>query len=143
MERRLGNEIRKLNNLMHRKFMKDIKQNVGEDVTIIHAWILKYIISMEPDDVFQKDIEREFEISKSTVTSTLKLMEKKGLITRESVEYDERLKKICITDIGRRIDYDMQEDAKRIDSLLTEGIELERLNIFYAVLDEIKNNAEK
>lgn len=143
MDRKLGYEIRKLNNLMHRKFMKEIKQSVGEDVTIIHAWILKYIIRMEPNDVFQKDIEREFEISKSTVTSTLKLMEKKGLITRESVDYDERLKKICITDIGKRIDYDMQEIAKRADSLMIEGIETERLNIFYEVLDEIKKNAEK
>ena len=64
MDRKLGYEIRKLNNLMHRKFMKEIKQSVGEDVTIIHAWILKYIIRMEPNDVFQKDIEHEFEISK-------------------------------------------------------------------------------
>lgn len=42
--------------------------------------------------IFQKDLETEFCIGRSTVTNILNLMEKKGFVRRESVSYDARLK---------------------------------------------------
>ena len=48
-------------------------------------------------DVYQKDIEEEFRIRKSTVTGILKLLEKNGFIRRESVPQDARLKRIVPT----------------------------------------------
>lgn len=139
--RKIGRELKKLNNLMCRRFERDWKRCM-EDATVIHGWILIYIEKNEPQEVFQRDIEGEFNIAKSTATSTLKLMEKKGLITRASVEYDERLKKLCLTDKGRGITQKMRGYAEESDRGLTEGIPPERLAVFYEVLDRIRDNIE-
>ena len=70
----------------------------------------------------QKDIESEFAISRSTVTNILKLMEKKGYITRASVASDARLKKIALTDKGIQtavmLKKAVEENAKNFDRLL-------------------------
>ena len=50
--------------------------------------------------VFQRDIEREFSITRSTVTNILQLMEKKGYIERRSVPRDARLKQLILTEQG-------------------------------------------
>lgn len=141
LQKRIGREIRMVDNLLRRQCEKELKQFLGKDVTVIHLWILNYIVDSEPGIVFQKDVEKEFEIAKSTATSTLKLMEKKGLITRETDPADERFKKLCITDKGRQITKEFYERAKQADRQLIKGIDEERLNIFYSVLDEIKKNA--
>ena len=54
------------------------------------------IVSME-QDIFQKDIEEEFGIRPSSVTGLLQALEQEGLISRESVSTDGRLKKIVLT----------------------------------------------
>ena len=60
--------------------------------------VLRYILmSTLHRDVYQKDIEEEFQIRKSTATGILKLMEKHGFIRRESAQQDARLKRIVPT----------------------------------------------
>lgn len=140
-ERKIGRELKRLNNLMCRRFERDWKCCM-EDATVMHGWILVYIAKNEPREIFQRDIEREFNIAKSTATSILKLMEKKDLITRVSVEYDERLKKLCLTDKGRGITQSMRGYAEESDRGLIEGIPPEQLQIFYQVLDRIRDNIE-
>ena len=50
----------------------------------------------------QRDIEREFSITRSTVTNILQLMERKGYIQRQSVPQDARLKQLVLTEEGIR-----------------------------------------
>lgn len=141
-ERSIGHSIKTLNNLMCRQFDRARKRCMGEDATVMHIWILRFIDRRGDEATFQKDVEKEFKISKSTVTNILKLMEKKKLITRESVDYDDRLKKLCLTEKGRQITDTMKQSAMKSDKMLIEGIEPEKLEIFYEVLDHIKYNIE-
>lgn len=141
-ERSIGHEIKSLNNLMCRRFDRNRKQCTDEDVTVMHVWILIFIRKRGDQDTFQRDVEKNFEISRSTATNILQLMEKKELITRESVQYDERLKKICLTEKGRRITEEMRQMADRSDRELVAGIEKEKLAVFYEVLDDIRHNIE-
>ncbi len=53
--------------------------------------------------VFQRDIEDVFRIKRSSVTSVLQTLEKKGLIIRESVPGDARIKKLVLTDAARKM----------------------------------------
>ena len=109
----------------------------------MQTWILGYIYQTQPKEIFQKDIEREFELAKSTTTSILKLMERKELIVRKSVDYDDRLKQITLTDKGRDIMFAMWDNIIKSDIKLIQGIDKEKLDIFYEVLDQVKANAEK
>ena len=49
-------------------------------------------------DIYQKDVEKEFQIRRSTATGTLQILEKNGFIRREPVKQDARLKKLVPTD---------------------------------------------
>lgn len=141
--RSLGHSIKTINNLMHRSFERDRKRCMGDDATVMHIWILIFIARRGDKPTFQKDVEKEFRISKSTVTNIIKLMEKKKLITRVSVDYDDRLKRLCLTDKGREITDGMEQMAMESDRALIRGIDKDKLDIFYEVLDQIKYNIEQ
>ena len=76
------------------RFIDQRARNKGlDEVTLSNGWILKTLYENPGRDVFQKDIEAECGMARSTVAGVVKLMERKGLIRRESVASDARLKK--------------------------------------------------
>lgn len=61
--------------------------------------IIEYLASFAQNkSIYQKDIEHEFNIRKSTATNVLRLMENKGLIYKKVDQRDTRLKAILLTD---------------------------------------------
>ena len=92
----IGHRIKTLNNLM-RKTM-DKQTGRPDRATLMHCWIIGFVEEREYIglDTFPKDIEKEFSINRSTTSEMLKLMCKNGMITREEVDYDARLKKIVL-----------------------------------------------
>lgn len=118
----IGHEIKAIDHLMQRKIIMIASKAGLDKVTVMHGWIIGYLSHNNEKDVYQKDIESEFAISRSTVTNILKLMEKKGYIKRESVESDARLKKITLTDKGNQTGIILQkaveENEKSFDRLL-------------------------
>ena len=52
------------------------------NLTGMQLFILEYLYQHQQQDVFQRDLEAEFHVRRSTVTGILKGMEKKGLIQR-------------------------------------------------------------
>ena len=90
-EERIGFEIRRLDHMLARNLQAHVKTAGIDEVTVMHGWIIRYLYANRDKDVFQRDIEKYFSIGRSTVTNIIQLMEKKGFIVRESVEYDARL----------------------------------------------------
>ncbi len=88
-------QIRRVNNLIFRKINAFSRANGLEQGTPMHGWIVEYLYSHQSEPVFQRDIERDFSITRSTVTNILQLMERKGYIERQSVPQDARLKCWC------------------------------------------------
>ena len=88
----------------------------GTQVQIIHY------LSESTDNIYQKDIEKEFNIRRPTATNILKTMERDDLITRLSVTSDSRLKKIVLSDkskvMEQPIDQFMSENNQKILSTL-------------------------
>ena len=90
--------IATLSNLIRRK-IHSLDRIPG--LTPVQDAVLHFILGRcREQDLFQKHVEEEFNLRRSTATELLKLMEKKGLIYREGVSYDARLKKIMPTDKG-------------------------------------------
>ena len=86
--------VSKLSNQLRRKLdmLSSRKEFSGSQGRTLH------FLLAQTQDVFQKDIEEEYGIRPSTATELLKQMEKNGLVVREPVAYDNRLKKIVLTD---------------------------------------------
>lgn len=86
-----------------RRLMEQRLSKTG--LTPIQSRILGYIFMEESREhsVFQRDIEELCRIRRSSVTSVLQLLEKKGLLRRESVPEDARLKKLMLTEEGWKL----------------------------------------
>lgn len=126
-------QLRRVNNLIQRRQNQLARADGVEDVTSMHGWILGYLDRRSGMDVYQRDIERDFSITRSTVTNILQLMEKKGYIRRESVPQDARLKRLVLTEAGAQVHHtivrSLRETEGYIAGLLTpeESDELLRL----------------
>lgn len=74
-------------------------------LTGIQSRLLGYIHKEEEHgrSVYQRDIEEVLRIKRSSVTSLLQTLEKKGLVIRESVEGDARIKKLVLTEEARQL----------------------------------------
>ena len=140
-ERHLGFEIRTLNNLIKRFFEhhkpEEFKQSTG-----VHGWAIRYFYENRDKDIFQRDFEARFSIRRSTATNMLKLMEKIGIITRENVSFDARLKKIGLTKKAMEIHKKATQNIEEIEDKLKKDITQEELKLFYSVVDKIKANLE-
>ena len=122
-----------MNNLIFRKIGQIARTYGVEAVTPMHCWIMEYLYRHSETPVFQRDIEREFSITRSTVTNILQLMERKGYITRQSVEQDARLKQLVLTEKGRQFHEDTMRAFHQTDEyvagLLTEEENTELLRL--------------
>ncbi len=140
-QRQLGFEIRTINNYVNR-FVQSTKPDELKECTGVHGWAIRYFYENRDKDIFQRDFEARFSIRRSTATNMLKLMEKNGLITRENVSYDARLKKIVLTEKAIEIHKKAIKNIEMIENTLKKGITEEELNTFYSVIDKIKANLE-
>lgn len=141
-ERHLGFEIRTLNNCVKR-FMESTKPEEFDKSTGVHGWVVRFFYENRDRDIFQRDFEARFSIRRSTATNMLKLMEKNGIITREPVDYDARLKKIVLTEKAVELHKKAEKNIERSEKILKNGISDDELAIFYKVADKIKNNLEE
>ena len=82
-------QIRRVDNLIFRKINQFARENDVEQATPMHGWIIGYLYRHRDTPVFQRDIEREFSITRSTVTNILQLMERKGY-TEEGICFHEK-----------------------------------------------------
>ncbi len=140
-DRHLGFEFRTLNNLIKRYFEQHKPQEL-KNSTGVHGWAIRYFYENREKDIFQRDFEARFSIRRSTATNILKLMEKNGLITREAVRYDARLKKIVLTDKAVAIHKDATQNIEIFENTLKNGLTQQETEFLYKILDKIKANLE-
>ena len=90
--------------------------------------------------MFQKDVEEEYSLRPPTATKILKDMEKNGLIRRETVPYDARLKRIVVTEKGLQYQGMIRESLEEMERRLTEGITEDDLATFFRVISRMIRN---
>ncbi|MCJ7856009.1 MarR family transcriptional regulator [Lachnospiraceae bacterium NSJ-143] len=133
-----GLAIKELSNLMRRATFGCKRPE--NNVTMMQGWVIEYLCRKSEEDVFQKDIESRFGIRRSTATTILKLMEKDGLIERSKVDYDARLKKICVTEKAKKINEYVYSRIVETEKIMLRGISESELEIFFTITDKMKNN---
>lgn len=142
-DRRLGFELHRASRMVKRYIDSDTNKLYVDKMTGTHGWAVGYFYSNKDRDIFQRDLEQEFDIRRSTASNILSLMEKNGLIKRESVPYDARLKKITLTDKAVEIQNKIDDNFEKLELTMRQGISDEELKTFYNVLDKICNNLER
>ncbi len=143
MERKLGFEIHRSSRLVKRFMDNDATKLYVDKMTGTHGWAIGFFYHNRDRDIFQKDFEQEFNIRRSTASNILALIEKNGLIVRESVPYDARLKKITLTQKAIEIQHIVESAFEKLEDTIQNGISPEELEVFYRVLDKINTNLER
>ena len=140
MKETVHNELRSLSHLIYRFIENLPNKKKIESMTGTNGCIIGYLSENSDHDVFQKDIEKAFGITRSTASKVINLMEQKGLVERQSVSHDARLKKIVMTDKSKAISHLMAEDMTLVESVLTEGFSPEEKKALYDYLKRMKQN---
>jgi DNA-binding MarR family transcriptional regulator len=138
--RLIGFEIRSLNNLIMRNIESAFEGKQYDGVTATNGWIIGFLAANSDKNIYQKDLEEQFSITRSTASKVLILMEKKGLIERHRVPHDARLKKLTLTKKAQTISSQMTENAKEFETILTKGLTPEELDSFYHCIQKMRDN---
>ena len=141
-ERPLVFQVKSLNNQIKRLLERTAIENNGANLTGMQYAILGYLSEhVGVRDLFQRDVEAEFNIRRSTATGMLQLLEREGYIRRIGVPNDARLKKIVLTEKAGEVDKVASANMIRLQARLTRGITSGEMAQFYRTLDKILDNA--
>lgn len=137
----VGRRIKIINNLMKRSMDKFFGRR-PDRATLMHTWILGFLQNRQDAgiDTFQKDIEAEFSINRSTTSEMLKLMCKNGMISRVPVDYDARLKKIVLTEKSLKFNQELSRKMNEIDKILIKGLTESEVETFLKLCDKLIDN---
>ncbi|CEO11230.1 MarR family transcriptional regulator [[Clostridium] sordellii] len=140
---KLGLDISKINHIISRKMDASVINAIDDNLTISQAYVIDFIsIEGKNKEIFQKDLEREFDLKRSSVSLMLNNMEKSDLIERVPVTEDARLKKIVLTEKSKKIYEKISIAIDSIENRLSEDITQEEIEVFQIVLEKIRNNLE-
>ena len=106
--------IRSLHNVVNR-YLRVTRPEAAEGISNGNVDIIVYLARHDNEEIFPQDIEQRFGVTRSTSCRVLGLMEQKGLIAREPVKRDARLKKIVLTDKSRHIAEVLHDNAKNME----------------------------
>ncbi len=139
-----GRLVRMLNHQLKRN-QKPEEAVEDDELTPMQRHILNYILlETLHRDIYQKNLEEEFQVRKSTVSGILKLIEKNGFIYRESVKEDARLKRILPTKKAEALRPSILELIHETVIRMTEGVSEQVLFLCKKVLFQMcQNLAEK
>lgn len=132
-----------LHQCFRRRFEENARKRGLDDVTITHGRILGFIARGQGRDVYQKDIENEFHINRSTVTSIMQVMEKNGLIERRMVPQDNRLRQVLLTQKGEEMHRKTVSVIDDTEQQMLEGIPEAEIIAFFETVYKIENNLTK
>jgi DNA-binding MarR family transcriptional regulator len=138
----MGYRFRLIHNQMHK--MMEAKRHANEEgagaLTGMQRWALGYLEAHKGEDIYQKDIEAEFAISRATASNMLAVMERKGLIRRISVEHDARLKKLVLTSEACRMLEQANRDIEEMEERMQKGMSPEEVSELRELLNRVLTN---
>ena len=138
----IGFHIRIVSILINRYRDRLNESNPVERLTGTQGWVQRYLYEHQNVDVFQRDLENVFSVRGATMTNMLKLMEKNGFITRESVPHDARLKKIVLTQKAIENHERVMQNVRTMEDVVSKNLTNEEISEFIRIIQKIEKTLE-
>ncbi len=138
----IGYKIRLLHNQIHKRMEAKKQENEKEPLTGMQRWTLGFLRDHDGEDIYQKDIETEFSVSRATASNMLAVMERKGLLQREAVAHDARLKKLVLTEKACALVDRSEQDMRDMEALLSKGLSETEIKNLKKYLDQMLLNLD-
>lgn len=143
MEQRiLSIEIRAVSKAVDR-YLGESMPLSAKETTGGNAHIIMFLARNRDREIYQHTIEQKFCITRSTASRVLALMEKKGLIARESVAHDARCKRIVLTDKADAIVADLKANGERVERLLVDGFTQAEQDALHDYVERMRADIER
>ena len=142
MQRKIGIDIHRLDNRIRRCVQRTASQHEMEAVSGTNGRIIRFLSEHTDRDIYQKDLESEFGITRSTASRVLRLMEQKGLVERQSVPQDARLKKLVLTPKALAVHEGVISRIRATEARITKDVTPEELEQFFAITAKFRRNLE-
>ena len=141
MEKDCGAQINLLSRMLKRRLNVTLQ---GLGITAIQSRVMFYIMDHCPaGPVFQRDVEQAFSLSRSTATGILQQLEEKGLLRRESVPSDARLKNLVPTPRAAELDAEVRACLRQSEAVLTRGLSDGQVQLFKETLATMAASLEQ
>ena len=141
MELNIVNQLKLLAIEIGRKLFSIAKLNeIDQPPSPLQGKILKYIVENEGKEIYQKNLEERFNVSKATISEVLQTMENNKLIERIQNSQDARLKQIILTETSRKRFNEMEKSFRILNQELEKGLSEEEKQQFIVTLNKMKNN---
>jgi DNA-binding MarR family transcriptional regulator len=139
---RIGWHVKVLSNLIKREVGNYGCEKCSDELTGNNMFIIGYLAKNREKDIFQKDLEEVFSVRRSTMSAIILRMEKKGFLVRESVAYDARLKKLVLTEKGRRIHEMIESKVAETEEKLSACLSEDEKKTLCFLLEKLRQNLE-
>lgn len=139
----IGGQLRQLSNLIKRRVDEALVRAGINQVTGMQGRMLGYIAHCQDQPVFQRDLEEEFRIRRSTATGILQLLEEKGLLERRPVEWDARLKQLCLTPKSLAIHQAIETQIRLVEDDLASCLTPEEQEQLCSILSKLRRHLEE
>lgn len=138
----IGLHINKLSRIISRKVDAAVFNAIDDNITVSQAYVIDFITDNTDRDIFQKDLELEFGLKRSSVSLMLNNMEKSDLIKRVPVPEDARLKKIVLTEKASEISKKISVAIDSVESRVSESLGEGEVHLFLNMLNKIRTDIE-
>lgn len=141
-DKNISTQLRALSHRIHRFFENSPNKKTFDSVTGTHGWIIAFLFCKKGEDVFQKDIEKEFDVTRATASKVIALMEQKDLVRRERVSHDARLRKLVLTQKAEAMASLFETDRNLLEETLTRGFNEDEKTQLCEFIMRMKANLE-
>ena len=135
-EKNLGHLINMISNRLKRLADENL---VNENVTVEQVKIMG-MICRSGGTVSQKEIELAFGVRRSTVTSAMQILEKKGYIERKANPEDSRSKLVTLTEAGQKKNKKLKSYIDILEEKLLTSLDDAEQASLRELLEKVLNN---
>lgn len=141
----IGGKIKKITSLIRRNIDNSHTFKSNPELTNVTGWTIGFISKRKNNNIetYQKDIEKEFKISRSTASGLLNSMEEHGYIYREISNLDNRLKIIRLTEKSIELNKKVLSTFDEVEEKALDGFTEKEKNELLSYLIRVEQNLEK
>ena len=137
----LGRNVHMLSRLLKRNTDIEVTKY---GITGVQSAMIGFIYEKSKrKDVFAKDIEKAFDLRRASSAGLIQNMEKNGLIKREMVGNDARLKKIVLTEKALELRRKLDKSIKNMEKKMQAGLTKEEVEKYLELTKKMAKNLER
>ncbi|GBQ66407.1 MarR family transcriptional regulator [Ameyamaea chiangmaiensis NBRC 103196] len=137
LERRFGQKIVRLATAWRREIDVRLRPLGMSDAT----WRPIFYLAILPPPIHQTDLARAMSIEAPSLGRLLDVLEKRGLIARETDSRDRRSKRVSLTEEGTRFGREVLDAVHGVAGRLLADISVEELRLCAGIFDRVDSAA--